>query len=1099
MAASALFRVLTLCGCLASFAAAVPRFLVHPEDSGGKVGETLTFSCQAEGDAGLVLKWQVKRAVVTNDTSRRTIVSSPTPSANADSTSISSQLTMKDIVPSEAGAVMCLAADSSSQVATSRRVALTVYRIDGDFRQAPKLLGLDPSARVEIGNKVQMLCEPPLALPQSRVTWHRDGEPLPLDTRVTVSAQPPREVSTLTISHAVPTDNGAYTCQASNIAGVVASRGKVDLLVQEPAGDFEAVVVISPVNTFSRLLPGGTANFTCQAYARPPPDTVTWHSRQGKLLTANKKFIAYRQHLTVIGNSAGKNREAVCHANSTGGRNKEETLLVNSADLPDLTTLAAKSARESYAVKLDCGAATKSFPAPVFTWKDPSGKDIESGIRRSISYGTLSSSLEISPVSLSDAGMYTCTATNPLTNAVKTTSGMLSVSSSTKLIQFAPSQVTADISRVTGLPCEVQKNGMLEPVIWTHAATERSVGKHVGESCQNCRIYVEIDGTLVFSPPEEIDDGVWKCASSQQWVETNVSVGGKPFFINRPPEILEVTLGSEVDITCAAGGIPAPSVQWKNRYENAPRPFTGGTIAPYNSTMTLRVTESYHEARFQCLAGNQRGLSFLNIQLRIIAPTQAPDDSSNSSIVVTIAIVIPCAVLYIVAMVVLVLWCQKRRYRLHRDSKESDGEGEQEDEENTARELENIPRKDVLETVVEDAPPDYDSSQAPPATLTETGVQPAKTDATPHPVAEETSHETVRSKPPMDHLDEPSLDKENLAAAEGDGPSKSVAEEEAVAAAAPPVDIPEPESPPVLHTPIIFRAAEPHGISFTSLNEVPRFKREQCKINKKLGRGYFTTYTDVTNRYISGFAAADTSTMMTKFSASSQDVSGYTRDILALASLHHKNIASCVALSSEKHPYCILSEYYTQGDLKRVLLYRDNEDDLHLQYNNKLSTLLQLCDALQYLSARRFVHRDVACHSCLINSNYQVKLAFYSRSEDGYPDDYYTDVEGEEPLPVRWMAPEAIKSKTFTIQNDIWSFGVLMWEIFSGAAQPFDGTSSEDIHAHVQSGQRLPKPDGCPEGAFKTMLRCWETEPKDRLHFSQLGTRLHQLSSTSDL
>lgn len=128
-----------------------------------------------------------------------------------------------------------------------------------------------------------------------------------------------------------------------------------------------------------------------------------------------------------------------------------------------------------------------------------------------------------------------------------------------------------------------------------------------------------------------------------------------------------------------------------------------------------------------------------------------------------------------------------------------------------------------------------------------------------------------------------------------------------------------------------------------------------------------------------------------------------------------------------------------------------------------------------------------------------MKLAFYSRSKEGYSEDYYTDDEEKEPLPIRWMAPEVLQSKEFTIQNDVWSFGVLMWEIFSDGEQPYSDVENDAITAHVTDGAGLDKPESCPEAAFKTMQLCWEQQPKDRPHFSQLATRLHQLSSTSDL
>lgn len=124
----------------------------------------------------------------------------------------------------------------------------------------------------------------------------------------------------------------------------------------------------------------------------------------------------------------------------------------------------------------------------------------------------------------------------------------------------------------------------------------------------------------------------------------------------------------------------------------------------------------------------------------------------------------------------------------------------------------------------------------------------------------------------------------------------------------------------------------------------------------------------------------------------------------------------------------------------------------------------------------------------------QVKLAFCSRSVDGHAEDYYAENEAQEPLPVRWMAPEALNLKQFTGYSDLWSFGVLMWEVFSHGQQPYTGVQNADICNYIQAdSHRLHQPASCPDLAYQAMKGCWMHDPSKRLIFSQISSRLHQL------
>ncbi|OQR70287.1 BDNF/NT-3 growth factors receptor-like [Tropilaelaps mercedesae] len=100
-----------------------------------------------------------------------------------------------------------------------------------------------------------------------------------------------------------------------------------------------------------------------------------------------------------------------------------------------------------------------------------------------------------------------------------------------------------------------------------------------------------------------------------------------------------------------------------------------------------------------------------------------------------------------------------------------------------------------------------------------------------------------------------------------------------------------------------------------------------------------------------------------------------------------------------------------------------------------------------YLSVQHFVHRDLATRNCLVGDNLCVKISDFGMSRDVYTCDYYK-IGGSRMLPVRWMAPESIMYGKFTLESDIWSYGVVLWETFTFGKQPYYGHSNEEAGVH---------------------------------------------------
>ncbi|CAJ0930573.1 unnamed protein product [Ranitomeya imitator] len=122
----------------------------------------------------------------------------------------------------------------------------------------------------------------------------------------------------------------------------------------------------------------------------------------------------------------------------------------------------------------------------------------------------------------------------------------------------------------------------------------------------------------------------------------------------------------------------------------------------------------------------------------------------------------------------------------------------------------------------------------------------------------------------------------------------------------------------------------------------------------------------------------------------------------------------------------------------------------------------EIADGMAYLNANKFVHRDLAARNCMVSEDFTVKIGDFGMTRDIYETDYYRK-GGKGLLPVRWMSPESLKDGVFTTHSDVWSFGVVLWEIATLAEQPYHGMSNEQVLRFVMEGGLLEKPDNCPD------------------------------------
>lgn len=253
---------------------------------------------------------------------------------------------------------------------------------------------------------------------------------------------------------------------------------------------------------------------------------------------------------------------------------------------------------------------------------------------------------------------------------------------------------------------------------------------------------------------------------------------------------------------------------------------------------------------------------------------------------------------------------------------------------------------------------------------------------------------------------------------------------------------------------------------------------------KKLGEGAFGEV--YLAEYGSGKAKQEVAVKTMRNEATREARLKFMKEARLMRKYNHRNVVKIIGVAVHEHPLMLVMEVCPGGSLVSYL--RKNKGKI--DGAEKLRFSVEAADGLGYLASKLCIHRDIAARNCLLSAKNEVKIADFGMSDEKaiIQDDTL------EKVPVKWLAPETLLEKIYSLKTDVWSYGVLVWEIYAEGAEPYPGLKRVEARAKiVVQNYRMDMPAGCPKGVCDVVAAAWEKDPNKRPEMLKIAKTLREM------
>ncbi|XP_076365318.1 inactive tyrosine-protein kinase 7-like isoform X1 [Tachypleus tridentatus] len=839
--------------------------------------------------------------------------------------------------------------------------------------------------------------------------WYAPKEDVPLNngTRYTVFLN-----GSLLISYTQQADEGIYRCVGISSSKDIPQQTYIAHLklayleefseysFEPPLGDSE--MLFFPLHSLFEI--------TCLAPAGFPAPRVWWEDHKGYVISDTGR-IRVDDGCLIINNvkQADSGSFTCVAANLIGEKRKKIDLYVT---IPPVIVAGPVDVEveEGKSATMSCKYEGNLFPITTVKWLKN-----DHPINPSDPHITVhenNENLFIQDVQVSDAGTYRCLVNTSGFSPVYSENSTLIVK---ETLKFVPPPVNKKLELGSNRKIYCKARGAETPMVqWVKdTVTPTQWPSHISDE----------NGTLHFNVVQHDDAGTYTCiASSPQGTinaTINVEVVVMPKFTVTPADT-EAYEGYPVMLHCEAKGDPPPGIQWDK--DNVLKGFDKKRFQVLtNGTLYIKEAHMADNGKYGCTAGNSGGFRRAEVLLSIrstenYSPNQVSgqDENEANTMNKTVTITLCAAVIYIVLVIGLMIWCRIRRAR----------------------------RKAKL--------------------LAEAGEEVVKVDDNPQ--------SNIEMKDKINHTDQEQVN--GVSSKDGD------------------INTPGPCSLPA-------------KVNRSSYDDI-KFSRDNLQTMMLLGHGKYGEVFLAKTRSVDDLKT-ETVVMVKALQTKDEDsYSSYMKETEMFHKLSHKNWTKLLGVCLDAEPFMMVIEYSDWGDLKQFLLATRKENSRKGPKPPPLSTpqIVAIChqvaEGMEYLSSKQFVHKDLATRNCLVTSRLDVKISNPSLFEDTYAQEY--SHYQNKVVPLRWAAPEAVLLDNWSIKSDVWSFAVLVWEMFTQANLPFVDKEDEAILQLLQDQQLIwNQPEASPDILTELLQTCWNYDPDARPSFSEITRKIGEINVASSV
>ncbi|XP_042873905.1 inactive tyrosine-protein kinase 7-like [Penaeus japonicus] len=823
---------------------------------------------------------------------------------------------------------------------------------------------------------------------------------------------------------------------------------------------------------------GGRLRVICLPPAGQPHPEVTWVAPQLQKLQSSGHIQVEGAALVVEDATEDHAGNYTCIVSNLAG-NASHSLELVVTRKPEVQMMTSSvSVLEEETGRLECRMDTSPPPYTNVSWtRDGHPVSVDdyrvslSGMGEGVSQGV--SVLRIRWARLEDAGLYVCVVTTEGHPPVHTMPAKFDV---IERLKFSPRPLDSrvEVGGNVSIPC-VARGEVPPDVNWY-----RPNGTKLVEAATQDNIQVT-EGTLEVIGAELRDSGLYLCVASSEQGAINASINlaviESPVmeWVTHSP--VQVDKGGTLVLECRARGTPKPSIHWD--YNHTPNAFDPERVEMHgNGTLQLSGVRREDSGVYGCTAGNMGGLVRAEITVSVSGESIQPLGR-------TVGVAVGGAAVYIALVGAMLIYCRQRRLRLKNSPPHTRGEGSEEAQSPEEQER-------LMYTARHSGTIDGD--------IREFGTATSKAGAQLDPTCQvQLSQVSTHTLGASTHLGLSQASTKTIG-----GSSVSTQHSSPL----------QPNSSPSAQStaqPGPSDSMYPKHESSNSYagQDKSKIQRENIQVLLTLGRGEFGEVQLARLRNSSEETDGEDTPpdpdklVMVKVVSTRDEqlLAEVCREAAMFSGPPHPHVVSALGLCTSHTPHLLVTQYTDWGDLKQFLLATRKESPRPLgslrppplTYQQCLSLALQVAEALEYLSGRRHIHKDIAARNCLITSKLQVKLAAPALTRDAYQAEYCT--YRNQVLPVRWLAPEALLEDDYSMKSSVFSWAWLAWEILTQATLPYANITDQQVMAGAQSGDlQCTVPTGTPADLGSLLSSCWQHSPKARPSIQSVVETLKTLS-----